>query len=53
MTYKTRLVCETEVGDGKGVHYWTEDQSTLDETIKCGTHPSATVRDFTIVEYIT
>jgi len=45
-TFNTRLVCETEVGDGKGFHYWREDQDQIDATIKCGTHPLATVRDF-------
>ena len=48
ITYKTRLVCETETGDGKGFHYWREEQDVIDKTIKCGTHPLATVRDFTI-----
>ena len=52
MTYKVRLVCETETGDGEGFHYWYEDQSTIDETIDCGTHPSATTRDFAIVQTI-
>jgi len=47
-TFKTRLVCDTEVGDGKGFHYWREDQDQVDDTIKCGTHPLAPVRDFAI-----
>lgn len=47
MDYKVRITCETEVGDGKGFHYWRETQiGTEDNTIKCGDHPSADVRDF-------
>lgn len=48
MSYNVRITCETEVGDGKGFHYWRENQTTLDPDIECDTHPSATVRDFVI-----
>lgn len=50
MSYDVRIVCETEVGDGKGFHYHRETQETIDDTIECPTHTEATVRDFTIVE---
>ncbi len=52
MSYNVRIVCETEVGDDKGFHYWRENQATLDDTIDCDTHTSATVRDFIIEEVI-
>lgn len=46
---KVRIKCLTEVGDGKGFHYWTETQDVVDDTIGCGDHPAADVEDFTIV----
>lgn len=52
MAYDVRLTCETETGDSKGFHYWRENQSTLDDTITCETHPTETVRDF-VIEDIT
>jgi len=46
--YTARIVCETEIGDEKGFHYHREVQEVIDDTIKCPTHPEATVRDFVI-----
>jgi len=48
MGCEVRLVCETEVGDGKGWHYWREHQDTFDDAIPCATHPSADTRDLII-----
>jgi hypothetical protein len=52
MDCKCRKVCETEVGDGLGFHYFYEvqDVDNLDQEITCPEHPQAEVRDFTIVE---
>ncbi len=52
MSYNVRIVCETETGDGKGFHYYRENQETLDDTITCPTHTEATVRDFVIEEEV-
>lgn len=49
-SYKVRKVCETETGDGKGFHFFEENQTELDDTIACPDHPEATTRDFTIIE---
>lgn len=48
--YKVRKVCETETGNGKGFHFFEEEQTELDDTITCPDHPAATTRDFTIIE---
>lgn len=50
ITYNVRKVCETETGDGKGFHFFEEDQTELDDTITCPDHPEATTRDFVIKE---
>ena len=48
VTYHVRIVCETEIGDDKGWHYYRTTQEVLVTTITCPTHPAADVRDFTI-----
>jgi hypothetical protein len=53
VTYKIRIVCETETGNGKGWHYHRGEQEELDENIPCSEHPEATTRDFVIEETVT
>jgi len=52
MTFKVRLVCEAENGDGKGWHYFWLDQETLDDSANCPDHPTAETRDFVIEKEI-
>ena len=47
--YRVRKVCDTEIGDGKGWHYFYADQDVLDPEITCPTHPAADTRDFTVI----
>lgn len=42
--YEVRLWC-LESGSE---HYWYEEQTTINTTIPCGTHPEADTEDFTI-----
>ena len=48
MSFVVRIVCETEVGDGKGWHYKHITQEVIDENCSCSDHPSANTRDFVV-----
>ena len=49
--YKLRGVCETDIGDGKGAHYFYVDQEdAVNEIISCPEHADAVVRDVAIIE---
>lgn len=51
-TYYVRKVCETEIGDGMGWHYfWATQPDTPDENISCPDHPQASTKDF-VIEYV-
>jgi len=47
--YYVRKICETEIGDGKGFHYFYQEQTTLNPNITCPDHPSANTREFSII----
>ena len=50
MNIKIRKVCETEVGDDRGFHYFEVETSLelLEENIVCPSHPEAVTRDIVI-----
>ena len=48
--YRIRKICDTEIGDGKGFHYFYDDQNVLDDTLVCPDHPTSNTRNFTVIQ---